>query len=150
MKKILLLGAGRSATVLIHYLLKNAQDWNAVITVGDQSVEAAASKVGTHAAGRSISFDATDETVRSKEIEAHDIVISMLPPHLHILVAKDCIEYKRHLVTASYVSPELQHLNEDVKKAGLLFMCEMGLDPGIDHMSAMKMIHAIQQKGGKI
>ncbi|HUM48426.1 MAG TPA: saccharopine dehydrogenase C-terminal domain-containing protein, partial [Chitinophagales bacterium] len=150
MKKILLLGAGRSATVLIHYLLKNAAGWNAAITVGDQSMEAATSKVGGDGAGHAIAFDATDEVVRKREIEAHDIVISMLPPHLHILVAKDCAACKKHLVTASYISPELQAMNEEVKKGGLLFMCEMGLDPGIDHMSAMKMIHAIQEKGGKI
>ncbi|MBK9733353.1 MAG: saccharopine dehydrogenase NADP-binding domain-containing protein [Chitinophagaceae bacterium] len=150
MNRILLLGAGRSATVLIHYLLEHALEWNASVTVGDQSVSSASAKVGSHTAGRAIAFDATDETMRRTEIEAHDIIISMLPPHLHILVAKDCLAFKKHLVTASYVTPELQQLNEDVKRAGLLFMCEMGLDPGIDHMSAMKMIHAIQEKGGRI
>lgn len=150
MNRILLLGAGRSATVLIDYLLSHAVELNATVTVGDQSAEAAADKVGNNAAGRAIAFDALDEVQRKSEIEAHDIVISMLPPHLHILVAKDCLSCKKHLITASYVSPELQLLNEEVKKAGLLFMCEMGLDPGIDHMSAMQLIHDIQRRGGKI
>lgn len=150
MKKIMVLGAGRSATVLIHYLLKNAGEWNATITVGDQSLEAAKLKVGDHTSGEAILFDATDEVLRRKVIAEHDIIISMLPPNLHLLVATNCIEFRKHLVTASYVSPEMQQLNDEVKKAGLLFMCEMGLDPGIDHMSAMKMIHHIQAKGGQI
>lgn len=150
MNRILLLGAGRSATVLIDYLLSHAVELNATVSVGDQSAEAAADKVGNNAAGRAIAFDALDEVQRKSEIEAHDVVISMLPPHLHILVAKDCLSCKKHLITASYVSPELQLLNEEVKKAGLLFMCEMGLDPGIDHMSAMQLIHDIQDRGGRI
>lgn len=150
MNRILLLGAGRSATVLIDYLLSHAAEFNATVTVGDQSVEAAAEKVGSNSAGRAMAFDAHDELLRKTEIEAHDIIISMLPPQLHLLIAKDCLFFKKHLITASYVSPELQLLNEEVKKAGLLFMCEMGLDPGIDHMSAMQLIHDIQRKGGKI
>lgn len=150
MKKILLLGAGRSATVLIKYLLSHAQEWNASVTVGDQLLETAAAKVGTGNAGNAIAFDVTDESERKREIAAHDIVISMLPPHLHLLVAIDCLAFRKHLLTASYVSPELQEMNEAVKSAGLLFMSEMGLDPGIDHMSAMKMIHSIQQQGGAI
>jgi saccharopine dehydrogenase-like NADP-dependent oxidoreductase len=150
MKKILLLGAGRSATVLIHYLLNNAAEWNASITVGDHSLENAKSKVGTQEPGKAIFFDAADETLRTRVIEEHDIVISLLPPDLHILIARECISKKKHLITASYVSPAMQELNEEVKKAGLLFMCEMGLDPGIDHMSAMKMIHQIRERGGNI
>ena len=150
MKKILLLGAGRSATVLIKYLLSHAQEWNASVTVGDQLLETAAAKVGTGNAGNAIAFDVTDESERKREIAAHDIIISMLPPHLHLLVAIDCLAFRKHLLTASYVSPELQEMNEAVKSAGLLFMSEMGLDPGIDHMSAMKMIHSIQQQGGTI
>ncbi|MBA2407203.1 MAG: saccharopine dehydrogenase NADP-binding domain-containing protein, partial [Chitinophagales bacterium] len=150
MKKILVLGAGRSTSVLIHYLLEHATQWNALITVGDQSYEAALAKIQNHVSGNAIAFDAMNEDMRKKGIAAHDIIVSMLPAALHLLVAQDCIKFKKHLVTASYVSPEMQLLNEEVKKAGVLFMCEMGLDPGIDHMSAMKIIHGIQMKGGEI
>lgn len=150
MKKILVLGAGRSSSVLIRYLLDHAQEWNTTITVGDHSIDHAASKVQDHHRGLAIKFDATDELQRKQTILQNDIVVSMLPPLLHFAVAKDCIEFKKHLVTASYVTPEMHRLNDDVKKAGLLFMYEMGLDPGIDHMSAMKVIHSIQQQGGRI
>ncbi len=150
MKKILVLGAGRSATAMIHYLLNQSASWNTMITVADQSAELAEKKIGGHEKGNAIAFDAQDEVVRKETIANHDVVISMLPPHLHILVAKDCIACKKHLVTASYVTNEMQELNDDVKKSGLLFMCEMGLDPGIDHMSAMKVIHEVQKNGGVI
>ena len=145
-----MLGAGRSTSVLIHYLLEHASQWSAVITVGDQSYEAALAKVENHSSGNAVAFDAMNEPLRKEQIAGHDIIVSMLPPAMHLLVAQDCIHFKKHLLTASYVSPELQLLNEEVKKAGLLFMCEMGLDPGIDHMSAMKIIHGIQMNGGEI
>jgi saccharopine dehydrogenase (NADP+, L-glutamate forming) len=150
MKKILVLGAGRSSAILIRYLLGNAAEWNAAITVGDRSVEAAKAKTGDHHSGHPIYFDAMDEVLRKQTVSEHDIVVSLLPPDLHLLVARDCIVLKKHLITASYVSPDLEQLNEEAKKAGLLFMCEMGLDPGIDHMSAMKLIHDIKEKGGLI
>ncbi len=157
MKKILVLGAGRSSSVLISYLLKHAAEWDVMITVADHSKEHAQAKIsqgipsgGNLDVGAAIAFDAVNDEQRKETIAQHDIVVSLLPPQLHILVAKDCIILKKHLVTASYVTNEMQHLNDEVKKAGLLFMCEMGLDPGIDHMSAMKIIHNIQQQGGII
>lgn len=150
MKKILVLGAGRSSSVLIGYLLDHAAEWDVKITIGDESLEHAQSKAKNHDRGIAIGFDVMNELQRRETVSQHDIVVSMLPPHLHILVAKDCIEFKKHLITASYVTNEMQQLNEEVKKAGLLFMCEMGLDPGIDHMSAMKVIRNIQQQGGVI
>lgn len=150
MNKILLLGAGRSATVLINYLASHSKEWNIVFTVGDQSLETAEAKIGSGGQANAIVFDATHDEMRRRILAEHDIIISMLPPHLHLLVAKDCVEFRKHLLTASYVSPELNELNGQVKSAGLLFMCEMGLDPGIDHMSAMKMIHDIREKGGHI
>ncbi|HYV95503.1 MAG TPA: saccharopine dehydrogenase C-terminal domain-containing protein [Chitinophagales bacterium] len=157
MKKILVLGAGRSSSVLISYLLKHAAEWDVMITVADHTAELAQSKVaqgtphgGNHERAVAMAFDAMNEQQRKEIISQHDIVVSLLPPHLHILVAKDCIKFKKHLVTASYVTNEMQQLSDDVKKAGLLFMCEMGLDPGIDHMSAMKIIRNLQQQGGVI
>lgn len=150
MKKILVLGAGRSSPVLINYFLDHANEWDAAITVGDHSLEHAKSRLNGHERGSAIYFDAKDEALGQDVISNHDIVISLLPPDLHFLVATECLRSRKHLVTASYVSPQLQKMNEDVKQAGLLFMCEMGLDPGIDHMSAMSMIHKIQDEGGVI
>lgn len=150
MKKILVLGAGRSSAVLIRYLLEHAGDWNVSVTVGDRDLHHAASKVEGREQGHAIYFDATDDALRRQVVSDHDLVISLLPPHLHILVARECIFSRKNLITASYLNAEMESLQEDVKLAGVLFMYEMGLDPGIDHMSAMKIIHEIRKQGGKI
>ena len=150
MKKILLFGAGKSATFLIDYLLKNAlrEDW--LITVVDANIQLAESKIGNAISGQAVSFDINDESIRRLHIEQADIVISLLPPSLHILVAKDCIHFKKHLLTASYVDEQMRSLRNDIESNDLLFLCEMGLDPGIDHMSAKKMIDTIHGEGGRI
>jgi saccharopine dehydrogenase (NADP+, L-glutamate forming) len=150
MKKILVLGAGRSSSVMIEYLLQQAAEWDCSVTVGDQDLPLAESKVANSARGHAIRLDGLNEQQRRETLAEHDLVISLLPPHLHILIAKDCVALKKHLITASYVSPEIEKLNDEVKKAGLLFMCEMGLDPGIDHMSAMELIHRLQSGGATI
>ncbi|MCH2021754.1 MAG: saccharopine dehydrogenase NADP-binding domain-containing protein [Saprospiraceae bacterium] len=150
MKNVLIIGAGRSATSLIHYLLNNAEscDWN--ITVADMSLELAMEKVNGHSRGKAVTFNALDADERKPFLENADIVVSMLPAHLHIHVAKDCLELGKDLATASYVSPELKKMHDAVKAKGLIFLNEIGLDPGIDHMSAMQMINSIRAKGGKI
>jgi len=150
MKQILLFGAGKSATVLIDYLLKNAADGNWELTVVDASIELATSKINNSPYGFAFSFDITDETKRKEYIAKADLVISMLPPTLHSLVAKDCLEFSKHLLTASYVDEELKGLQKEIESKHLLFLCEMGLDPGIDHMSAMKIINGIHAGGGVI
>ena len=96
------------------------------------------------------SFDINDPFKRQEYIGAADIVISLMPPYLHILIAKDCLNLSKHLLTASYIDNELRSLQSEIDAKGLLFLCEMGLDPGIDHMSAKKQIDAIQAKGGTI
>ena len=150
MKKILLFGAGKSATVLIDYLLKNAlaEDWT--VTVVDANLALAQSKIGNALGGEALSFDINDAIERGKHIQNADIVISLLPPALHILVAQDCISYKKNLLTASYVDAQMRSLEQSILENNILFLCEMGLDPGIDHMSAKKMIDAIEAKGGQI
>src|SRR4029078_6765096 len=96
------------------------------------------------------SYDIRDEDKRSTQIAKADIVISMLPPALHFLVAKDCLKHSKHLLTASYVDEQVKSLQNEIEKRGLLFLCEMGLDPGIDHMSAMQIIDEIHSRGGAI
>ncbi|MFP9114063.1 saccharopine dehydrogenase family protein [Flavobacterium sp. RHBU_3] len=150
MRNILIIGAGRSATSLIDYLLDKSEPENLHITIGDLSAELAERKTKGHPRATAIAFDIFNETQRHTQIKKADIVISMLPAHLHYEVAKDCITYKKHMVTASYISPAMAELDERVKDAGLVFMNECGLDPGIDHMSAMKIIDEIRDKGGRI
>lgn len=150
MKKILIIGAGRSASSLIKYLIEKSTSENLHITIGDLSEELARKKTNNHLNARPIAFDVFNEAQRKEEIQRADLVISMLPAHLHIEVAKDCIAYKKHMVTASYISPAMQELDEVAKANNLILMNEIGLDPGIDHMSAMKVMDEIRAKGGQI
>lgn len=149
-KTILLFGAGKSATVLIDYLIAGAagNSWNIIVADADKNLIISKTKnaPGTEA----IAIDITKSEQRAALIQQADIVISMMPPALHFLVAKDCVEYGKHLLTASYVDEQIKALAGEIESKQLLFLCEMGLDPGIDHMSAMKMIEAIKAGGGKI
>lgn len=150
MRHILIIGAGRSASSLIQYLLNKSEEENLHLTIGDLSLELAQRKTNNHKNATAIAFDIFNESQRKEEIQKADIVISMLPAHMHIEVAKDCIAYKKHMVTASYVSEAMQNLDAQAKENNLVFMNEIGLDPGIDHMSAMKVIDEIREQGGKI
>ena len=150
MKNILIIGAGRSATSLIKYLLDKSESEDLFITIGDLSEESAQKFTHGHPNAKGIQLDVFNAPQRSAAIESADLVISMLPARFHIEAAKDCILYKKHLVTASYVNDEMQALDEDAKANGLVFMNEIGVDPGIDHMSAMQVIDRIREAGGKM
>jgi saccharopine dehydrogenase-like NADP-dependent oxidoreductase len=150
MRNIFIIGAGRSASSLIEYLLNKSESEDLHLTIGDLSAELALKKTKGHPRATAIAFDIFNEQQRKEEISKADIVISMLPAHLHLEVAKDCITYKKHMVTASYISPAMQELDAVVKENNLVFMNEIGLDPGIDHMSAMKIIDEIRSEGGEI
>lgn len=144
------MGAGRSASSLIKYLLQEAAKETWELTVGDVSMELAAEKSKGSEHARAIAFDVTNETQRKAEINRANLVISMLPPALHILAAKDCVALGKNMVTASYISPEIQSLDKEARDNGVLIMNECGLDPGIDHMSAMQIIHELQRKGANL
>lgn len=150
MKNVLLFGAGKSATVLIDYLLKAAEEEIWQVTVVDANLELAQSKVGQSALGKAVSFDIKDEEQRAKHIQNASLVISLMPPALHYIIAKDCVRYKKNLLTASYVDHNMKELKEEIEANGLLFLCEMGLDPGIDHMSAKKIIDDIRYEEGDV
>ncbi|WP_339623108.1 saccharopine dehydrogenase C-terminal domain-containing protein [uncultured Winogradskyella sp.] len=150
MRKILIIGAGKSSSYLIKYLLDKSQSENLHITIGDLNVENAKKLVGSHNNVSIVHLDVFNAQSRTVAVQDADIVVSMLPARFHIEVAKDCITYKKHMVTASYVSAEMQALNEDAIANGLVFMNEIGVDPGIDHMSAMQVIDQIRDKGGKM
>lgn len=150
MQRILVLGAGLSSSYLIKYLLENAPNHHWTVSVADAHKSTAQDKINGSPYGVAIELNAADQTKRSLLIAEHDLIISMLPASMHIDVAKDCLLHHKHLVTASYVSEEMKALDNEAKKAGVLFLNECGLDPGIDHLSAMKLIHEIQAKGGTI
>ncbi|MEO5790418.1 MAG: saccharopine dehydrogenase family protein [Gelidibacter sp.] len=150
MRKILVIGSGKSSSYLIKYLLDKSSEEDLHVIVGDIDIKNAQKLINNHENGQAITLDIFNKTSRKNAIENADIVISMLPARYHIEVAKDCVAFGRHLVTASYVSKEMEDLNTVVKNKGLIFMNEIGVDPGIDHMSAMKVIDKITAKGGKM
>src|SRR5690606_2107787 len=148
MKSILVLGAGRSSTHLIKYLLDNAasNDWK--VTIGDMSLQNAQEKLGSASRGSAIAIDLNNEKETARLVSNADIVISLLPAALHPQVAKYCLGEGKHFLTASYVSDDLKSFDSDAKKKGLILLNECGLDPGIDHLSAMKIIDEIRGVGG--
>ncbi len=150
MKNILVLGAGRTSAPLIDYLLRNsaAEDW--FITVADYSLPLAQDKVKNHPNGRAMQFNVLDDFQREKEISSASLVISILPATLHIKAAEQCIKSKKHFLSASYTSDEIYELNNDAKSNDLIFLNEMGVDPGIDHMDAKYLIDKINEQGGDI
>ena len=150
MRKILIIGAGKSSSYLIKYLLDKVESENLHVTIGDVNVENAQNLVGKNSKANIIHLDVFDADSRTNAVKEADIVVSMLPARFHIEVAKDCITYKKHMVTASYVSKEMQMLDDDAKANNLVFMNEIGVDPGIDHMSAMQVIDRIRDNGGKM
>ncbi|MGP8214962.1 MAG: saccharopine dehydrogenase C-terminal domain-containing protein [Bacteroidia bacterium] len=150
MKNILIFGAGRSASSLITYLLNNAKKYNYQVTVADTSIDLVKQKTQGHPSSRPIALDISNEQETHNEISKADIVISMLPAFLHPKIAGQCVSIKKSMVTASYVSPEMMALDADARKAGIILMNEAGLDPGIDHASAMKIIDHIKSEGGKL
>ena len=150
MKSILVFGAGKSATCLIEYLLDQIKinPWH--LTVVDGNLELVLSKTNHQPGSRAVQLEVQEKDKRQALIKDADIVISLLPPHLHILVATDCVEFGKNLLTASYADDAIRSLSKEIDKKKLLFLCEMGLDPGIDHMSAMQLINGIRQRGGRI
>ena len=150
MNTILLFGAGKSTTFLIDYLGKYCDENELRLFVCDFNLQLAESKTKSFHSAHAISFDINDEEKRRRYISKCDVVISMLPPALHFLVAKDCVDFSKHLLTASYLDEKIRSLKNEVEKKGLLFLSEMGLDPGLDHMSAMRIINNIKKQGGKI
>jgi len=150
MKIVLLFGAGKSATVLIKYLLEKAAEMDWKLIVADTNLTLINQKIAGNSRGTALNLDIKKTDEREKAIANADLIISLLPAHLHILVARDCLQFNKHLFTASYLDKEVEELEPAIRSKGLLFLYEMGLDPGIDHMSAMAMLDKIKRKGGSI
>ncbi|WP_343328879.1 saccharopine dehydrogenase family protein [Polaribacter staleyi] len=150
MKNILIIGAGKSSSFLIKYLLEKSDEENLRIIIGDITTKNAEKLINNHKNAKSVVLDIFKTKQRQELIKKNDLVISMLPARFHIEVAKDCILFSKHLVTASYISEEIKALDEAAKAKNLVFMNEIGLDPGIDHMSAMQVLDNIRNKGAKM
>lgn len=150
MKHILVIGAGLSASSMIRYLISQAPTENWFVKVVDRDKALIDSKINGSEFAEAIEMDALNQSLRAPLIEWADIVISMLPARFHIGVAKDCIQYKTNLITPSYISEEMKALNNEAVKNGIIIMNEIGVDPGIDHMSAKKILDDIESQGGEM
>jgi saccharopine dehydrogenase-like NADP-dependent oxidoreductase len=148
MKKILILGAGLSASSMIKYLLDNSAEYDWKVLVGDLSEEVALKKVVGHPNGLGFKFDVNDVAQRDRLVQEADIVVSFLPAFMHPVVAQTCVRFGKHMVTASYVSNEMKALDQEARNKGIILLNEIGVDPGIDHMSAMSVIDNIKEQGG--
>ncbi len=150
MKTILILGAGLSSSTLISYMLENAVKSNWRIRLGDVSVDLARKKISDHPRGEALFFNADDPAQTRLEISNADIVISMLPAKFHHGIALECVKYGKNMVTASYITPEIDSLDRAAREKGVILLNETGVDPGIDHMSAMQIIHRIREYGDRL
>jgi saccharopine dehydrogenase-like NADP-dependent oxidoreductase len=150
MKSVIVLGAGNSAPSLITYLLDHAEENNWSVTVGDLDVNAAIDRIGDHPCGYAIEFNVLDKQQLKDVVRKADIVVNFLAPAFQAMVAEECIKQKSHMVSASYQSPEIKKLNDKAKDAGVLILNEMGLDPGIDLMSAMEIIERVRKDNGVV
>jgi saccharopine dehydrogenase (NADP+, L-glutamate forming)/spermidine synthase len=147
MKRVVILGAGFVVKPMIDYFAKICQYH---ITVATRTVSKAQRLLDGYENGVAVQWILDDSTTLAKLVGESDIVVSLIPPSLHVAVAKTCIAYKKHLVTTSYISPELQSLDKEAKENGLIFLNEIGEDPGIDHMTTKKSIDEVVFHGGKI
>ena len=150
MKKVLVLGSGQSASFLVAQLLEYAETDDIFVTVGDLDIEVARACVGDHPRGTVVRLDVNDAGLRSAEIERSSIVVNMLPAAFQHLVAWDCVNHGRDMLSVSYRDLTTRDLDLDAKRQGILLLSEMGLDPGIDHMSAMRLIRTVRADGGRI
>lgn len=146
MKKVLILGAGMVVKPIVRYLL----DKNFIVTIATRTKSKADEMIAGHPNGRSVAWTVEQETELDRMIAEHDLTVSLLPYLHHVMVAKKCIRLRKNMVTTSYVKPEMQALDAEAKQAGIIILNELGLDPGIDHMSAMRIIDHVHGKGGQV
>ncbi|MBA7672095.1 hypothetical protein ES703_80267 [subsurface metagenome] len=148
MKRILIIGTGLSSIYLIKYLEEQAQKFGWEILVADRDINSVKEKICP--ATKALELDVLNDNQRDKAIKNSDIVVSMLPVSFHINVARSCLKYSKSLLTASYESDEVKEMHDEVMAKNILFLNEIGLDPGIDHMSAMQILDRIKQAGHQL
>ena len=146
-KNILVFGAGMISRPMIRYFFDKT---DFLVTMASRTVSKAEKIINNHPRGKSIAFNVKDNKLLEKLVSKSDLVVSLLPYIYHVKIAKFCIKHKKPMVTTSYVSNEMKELDKTAKAAGVLILNECGLDPGIDHMSAMRIIHNVKDKNGKV
>ena len=147
MRRILILGAGMVSQPIVKYLL-NQPDYH--VKMASRTISKAEAVIGSHERGQAEELNVTDDEHLENLISDAEVIVSLLPYEYHVKVANFCIKHKKHLITTSYVSENMKNLDDKARKSGVLLLNECGLDPGIDHMSAMRIIHNVESKGGKI
>jgi saccharopine dehydrogenase-like NADP-dependent oxidoreductase len=150
MRKILVLGAGQSSPYLIQSLLDQARERDWFVTVGDRNADLARQRVGDHSRGAAVPLDINDTSIVATQIKAADVVVNFMPPHFLSLIGRECILHRTPMISVSYRNADLRAMHEDANRQGVLLLAEIGLDPGLDLMSAMTMIHRVQRNGGII
>jgi saccharopine dehydrogenase-like NADP-dependent oxidoreductase len=146
-KKVLVLGAGLVSKPLVRYLFDKT---DYLVVMASRTVSKVEKIIDNHPSGIAVELDVSDDAQLEKLVSESDLTVSLLPYTYHVKIAKQCIKHKKHLVTTSYVSDKMRALDNEAKKTGILLLNECGLDPGIDHMSAMRVIHEVEEKGGKV
>jgi len=146
-KKVLVLGAGLVSKPLVRYLL---DETDYLVVMASRTVSKVKKIIDNHPCGNAVELDVSNDAQLEKLVSESDLTVSLLPYTYHVKIAKLCIKHKKYLVTTSYVSDEMRALDKEAKKTGVLFLNECGLDPGIDHMSAMRIIHKVEEEGGKV
>lgn len=146
-RKVLVLGAGFVSRPLVKYLLALR---NVKVILADLELEKAQRIINRHPYGQALQLNLQDENVLKNEIKKADIVVSLVPNDFHSMVAKFCVKLKKHMITTSYVSEAMENLDKDAKQAGIILLNEVGLDPGLDHMEAMRIIHEVKRENGNI
>jgi saccharopine dehydrogenase-like NADP-dependent oxidoreductase len=147
MAHVTVLGAGLVAGPVVRHILEGSEH---TVAVAARNTERAAALINGHPRGRAVAFDIADADALDRIVAESDVLVSMLPWIHHVTVADRCIAHKKHLVTTSYVSPAMRERHDAARDAGIVILMELGLDPGIDHMSAMKVIHGVRAKGGAV
>src|SRR5512136_2782641 len=147
MKKVLVLGAGLVARPPVQYLMNLP---GVQVTAASRTVSKAQAIVGSHPNGRAVALNVDDDAALEAAIRQADLSISLLPYVYHPKVAAMCVKHRRHMVTTSYVKDQMRALDGAAREAGVILLNEIGVDPGIDHMSAMKVIHDVERRGGKV
>ncbi|HCL00334.1 MAG TPA: saccharopine dehydrogenase, partial [Candidatus Marinimicrobia bacterium] len=147
MKNVLVLGAGLVSQPLVRYLL-NVPEFR--VTVASRTVSKAVKLIDGHPHGEAIELNVKNDVQLEDLVKECDLAISLLPYVYHVKVAELCIKHKKHMVTASYISDAMKALDRKAKDVGIIILNEIGVDPGIDHMSAMRIIHAVENSGGKV
>lgn len=146
MQKVLILGAGRVSNPIVQYLLNN----NFFVTAADIDISKAEANINNHPNGKAVAFSVDDNRALEQLVSTHDLTVSLLPWVFHLKVAEACVRFKKHMLTTSYVKAEMQELDSAAREAGIIILNELGLDPGIDHMSAMRIIDNVKSRGGVI